>query len=177
MDYVPLAQSGRFFHWFGSSNLGNLTRETDRFGTPISVSHTYAAGDLAGRGGYTDTQGGEANVRQQNFQLTGVGIATSNNPIISQSQWLMYTNSRSWWGVNAGFWLCTGVDFEPLDVTLTPNRFRWTFKFELTPTRVQPRVYYIDPLTNRTPPDLVEGTGMKNIEWYPQRDFNTVFPT
>ena len=83
LDYVPLAQSGRFFHWFGSSNLGNLTRETDRFGTPISVSHTYAAGDLAGRGGYTDTQGGEANVRQQNFQLTGVGIGTSNHPIVT----------------------------------------------------------------------------------------------
>jgi len=177
LEYAPIASAGVYFHWTGSSNLSSITTETDRYGVPISVTHTYNSGDIYGRGGLADTQGGEASVLSPSLQLTGTGIATSSNPVKTVDSWLNKTNSRTWFGASAGYWLCTNVQYETMVASTTPKKYRWTFSFELGATPANPKVYYIDPQTNRVPDGILSGTGSKFVSWHGARDFNTAFPT
>lgn len=155
----------------GGTTLEQITTELDANGNQITVT-----------GPNSIVQGGEINVGQPQATLIADVVAATNTPGAISSQWAGFVNSDSWNGGAPGQWLCEDVSFEPVDMSASPKKWRFNFVFRRkrrsiddTEPAHQPQVIYIDPETNRPPPELVEDVGYKTVTWYPSRNFGDTF--
>lgn len=156
----------------GGTALEQVTSELDRDGNQITVEDSNGI-----------IQGGEINVLSPQSTLVAEVIESTNIPGTLSSQWAGYVNELAWNGGQPGQWLCESADFEPVDMTAIPKKWRFTYVFrrkrasetDLEPAH-QPSVYFVDPETNRPPDGLVADVGYKRVNWYPAREFGSKFP-
>jgi len=79
-------------------------------------------------------------------------------------------NATPWNGA-AETWLCANVQFDLLDGTTPLPSWNFSYSFRHNVDGWKYTVAYIDPETGKPPPNLVAGTGIKDITWYPTADF------
>ena len=155
-------EAGDSITWRGGTALQQITTELDINGLPITVTHNGVS------------QGGEINVLEAQSTLIGDPVVETNSPGVISQSWAGRVASNAWEGGQPGEWLCESVTFEPVDLTSDPNRYRLTFTMRRKAGGWQPSAVYVDPETDRPPPDLVEGQSIKTVEWYPSKDFDEI---
>jgi hypothetical protein len=155
----------------GGTTLEQITTELDAEGDQIVVE-----------GPNEIEQGGEISVGQPQATLIADVVTATNAPGTLSSQWAGFVNEDTWNGGAPVQWLCEDVSFEPVDMGASPKKWRFQFVFrrkrrdsEDAEPAHQPQVIYIDPETNRPPPDLVPDVGFKTVTWYPSRNFGATF--
>lgn len=157
-----------------SGSLQEIETAFDANGTQISLQHTYAAGDPE-LGGETITQGGTVRRLIPQAVATFQGSIRTFSPDFYRRAYLGYMNSTAWFGDAAGTWLCMTVNWEPLDSSVFPPAYQFTFEFQWTPLGWNETAAFIDARTNIPPPSLVLNTGYKVVTTYLSTDFNALF--
>lgn len=140
---------------------------------PITVEYRYPTNANL-QPGQLEIQGGEVGVSlpQGNYQLHGY-IDTSQ-PQQYRKDLLGKVNSLPFLGDPPGCWLCSEVRFEIMAVVPTGRlirdleRYEFYLEFQLDDNGWDPGVVFVDNMTNRPPPDLIEGVGYRNtVEYLP----------
>lgn len=175
VDYVPKFDAKFDAIFEGGTSLKQIQTEKDRFGRPIVLQHTWPNDD-ADWPNRTDQQGASVTVFDPETTLQTTVKTTEDFPHYISSQWGKSINSRPWSGGPRGTWMVSAVDFVPIDTDASPREylFRWVFQWNVR--EWDPEVFFIDPRTNRPPPNLVQGLGFFSIRWYPFIDFSSLFP-
>lgn len=169
--------NGSLFTWSGGTNLNQTTTQLDRNGNQVTVSHTFAESDPdPAYAGETKTQGADVPVRIPNSTVVGRGMLRASYPDVISKGFAGYLNSNVWAGERPYTWQCVSVDWDPVDTTLIPRLFEFTFTFEHDPFTHLPQVFYRDERTGRAPDGIASGTGYKYVDFYPAMDFNRFFP-
>lgn len=166
----------------GGSGLKQVVTELDREGNPITVQHTWPADskavypDGSPKAGTTETQGGSIRVNVPTSDLSVVIFRATNAPGVFQRQIVGKVNATTWQGGAARTVLCTGAPFELVDEAQDPYIYRFTLNFAHDPETWDndTTVRFIDASTGQPPADLVDGTGIKSIEYYEAVDFNAI---
>ena len=151
------------FTFRGSTALQQITTQFDSGGNQISVSHNGV------------TQGGSVDVLAPGSTLELEFVTASASPGSVSTDWTGKVNSATWQGGAAGTWICTSVNFEPVDQVAATPKYRFNFTFEYRDDGWDPSVVFIDPETGEPPDGLVDGTGVKTVTYYATKDFNTPF--
>lgn len=175
-DYVPLGQSASGFIFSGSTSLAQAESQLDRYGNQISVSHTWP-GDDPDFPSKTHLQGLNMSVLMPQSTLTARGQLQVQWPDYVSELWTGAMNATWWAGTAPYYYMCTKVDWEPLDVGVGRNRWwGFTFEFQKAATGWIPQTWFIDQRTGKPPANLVPGVGYKNVDWYNVLDYNVLFP-
>jgi len=175
-NYQRLGLTRSGFIFSGSTQLGQVNTQLDRFGNQVFVAHTYPESD-PNYPSQTHLQGMDQSVLMPQTTLTATGQLQVAYPDFVSRIWTGSMNSTFWGGAEPGYWMCTRVDFSPLDVGW--GRFRWwefTFEFQMAITGWPVRIYFVDPTTGKPPTNLIPGVGYKIVDWYGEIDYNTLFP-
>ena len=122
-------------------------------------------------------QGGEINVFSPTATIQSTQIILTNSPTNVALAWVGHVNSQSWGGSGLRQWMCTDVTYDSLDIDTSPEKWKMTFEFQYKSEGWTPTALFIDPRSGRPPQNLIDGVGIKDIFWHPQRNFNTLFPT
>lgn len=177
-QYLPLGQSKSTFIFSGSTTLSQDATQLDRYGNQIYVSHTFPNDDPdEDYAGETKNQGIDLTVFMPQTTLTATGQLQVAYPDYVSRYWVGAMNGTFWAGADPYYWMCTRVDFSPLDVGF--GRFRYwefTFEFQHRQTGWIPQIFYIDPRTGKPPINIVPNVGAKYIDWYSAIDYNYLFP-
>lgn len=174
--YEPIGNDRTSFIFSGGAALSQESTQVDRFQNPLVVSHTYPSGD-PDYANETKTQGVDLPVLTPQLTLTATGQMQVFWPDYTARTWLGAMNSTFWAGGQPYQWLCTRVDFQPLDVGF--GRLRWwefTFEFQQSFTTWIPQIWFVDDRTQRPPEGLVPNVGIKLVDWYSAMDYNLLFP-
>ncbi len=166
IEYEIQRDAAEATHRIGST-LQQITTQKDRAGAAITVTHNG------------DEQGGEITVLQPQRTITYPRAVATNDPIAEIEAWEDYTNADTWQGGAPGTWLVTRIDAEPAflpDDASTP-RYSFVYEFQYSPDGWDPTVVYTDSEGN-IPPNLVDGQGIKTVDWYTSksRNFAPDFP-
>lgn len=175
-QYQRLGTTRSGFIFSGSTSLSQEVTQLDRNGNQVFVSHTWPAYD-EDFPNQTHIQGSDTAVLAPQATLTATGQLQVAFPDMVGNLWVGSMNSTFWAGADPYSWLCTRVDFSPLQVGF--GQFRWwefTFEFQRRQGGWIPRVFFIDPRTGKPPPNLVPGVGYKPVDWYGSLNFNIIFP-
>jgi hypothetical protein len=148
----------------------STTTKQDVFGQLCTVEYTYP-GDIE-----PTEQVCELPWMKPSFEVVSTGISECDNPVPVIDTWLNKVNSATFWGINASKLLCTGVNVEPFSITSNPKKYKFQFTFSGVPDDWYPMGYFVDPQTNKTPPDVQMLTGYKKFLLYQSMDYNQVFP-
>lgn len=178
VEYTPKGLEGNNFYGTYSSTLTQIETQNDFNGNPISVAYTYPANypydtTLAGQ---TVTQGGAVSVQIPQPTIVISGIYATDYPNSVTDYWMGTTNLWAWNGGGPGQWLVASVTCDPEALGTNPSRWKFRFEFQRKLDGWQPLVYFIDPNDGKPPADLVENVGVKYVNWYPTRIFQTWFP-
>jgi hypothetical protein len=148
----------------GSSSLSQITTQKTRTGEVIDVTYN------------DDTQRGEIDVFAPEQSIRFGITETTNDPESIVHAWLDHVNAAAWRNLEEKRWLCTGVTYELIDEKSDPKKYNFEYEFTSTvnPDGWVYTVAYKDADGN-IPNDVVEGTGIKTIEWHPTKDFTTKF--
>ena len=126
--------------------------------------------------GKTVMQGGNISVQVPQNIVVSDGILAVDYPPAVTDYWQATVNAIPWMGGGAGTWLCSSVTSDPRCVGTNPSRWKFHFEFQRKLDGWQPVVFFSDPDTGKPPSDLVMNTGIKQVEWYPSRIFQELFP-
>ena len=175
-EYTPIGKSQGLFIFSGGTSLAQASTQVDRFGNQISVSHTWPEDDedfpLK-----THIQGLDMNVLQPQTTLQASGQLQVAYPDWVSRLWTGSMNSSVWAGAAPCEWMCTRVDFSPLDVGWGRLRqWQFTFEFQHCITGWIPQTWFIDQRTGKPPVGIIPGIGIKSVDWYGLLDFNYLFP-
>lgn len=159
----------------GSTSLQQIQTQVDRFGTPITVAHFYDGDPVFGTG--WQYQGANVSVLAPRTTLRLPIILFTDWPHALADIWRGRMNSTWWAGAPPLTWLVSNVTFQPQNVTLF-SVSKWNFEFEFMhdPTGHDPQVAFQDQRTGRPPTNIVDGVGLVTAEWYPELDYNYLFP-
>lgn len=148
----------------GGTALEQITSEVDRDGDAIMVTHDGTE------------QGGHITVLTPRSTYSTESIEEVEDPEEIVLAWLGKVNSTAWHNGHPKTWIVTRADWEKADTFSDPPAYRFTWEFEYRAEGWDPiTVAYKDPQTGERPPDLVEGTGIKNIDWYNAVSFTRKF--
>lgn len=178
VEYTPKGLEGNNFFGTYSSQLTQIETQNDINGNPITVSYTFPSGyaydaSLAGR---TVTQGGNISVQVPQATIVISGIYATDYPNSVTDYWMGTTNLWAWNGGGPGQWLCTSVTSDPEALGAGPSRWKFRFEFQRKLDGWQPLVYFTDPNDGKPPADLEWNVGVKYVQWYPYRIYQTWFP-
>ncbi len=167
----------------GGLEVSQVDVDHDRDGNQILLQYAYPASgeanyypqlpDLAGT---TDKQSGSASVDNATRWVRFIRTEYNTSPDTLQQIYGNRISSTTWAAFPAdaaGTWRCTGVDYR--------SRFgglMWevTYMFKHRSAGWQPWVRYRRP-DGTVPPDLVDGTGRKQVTHYWEANFNNLgFP-
>lgn len=148
----------------GGATLTQIETSRDRDGNLITVEH----------------EGDEQTARvtvpaiQGNFERE-VELQT-NDPDDVVAEWVNHVNSTTFRGAPAGHWLCSNVTYDLLDRTTIPKTYRFVFAFERA-DKAEGHVYTVayEDENGNIPPGLVEGQGIKDVDWHFAADFGQIF--
>lgn len=182
LDTPPVGQ----FIPTGRSTLQQVEANLDRNGLAVEVQYDWPRGDARGddiqainaENGYpqsrVEVQGGRMSYAQPQRTLIVRGKKGTNRPWLIQAAIEGTTNVGSWQGGAPDQWLCTGVEFVPVDVSVARNDWIFTFEFTFNPDGWQPFVTFIDPRTGKPPTGLEAGVGYKTVNVYNQQNFESI---
>lgn len=147
----------------GGASVNQIETDKDRSGNPIEL--TYGSKTVRATANVLDVQA--------TFQCEIV--ETTNDPDGVVAQYVNHVNDSPFRGKPAGYWLCTHVEYEPRDLSNTQNReYRFGYEFSGKEEGWLYTVAYKGD-DGYIPDDVVEGTGIKDIEWHPERNFALKF--
>lgn len=146
----------------GGGSLTTISTTKDKNGDPIEV--TYDG----------DTQRKAINVPQVQRYHTRETIEETNDPDGLLDSWLNYVNSTTFRGKPARTWLVANGDWEPIILTGNTKLYRFVWQLLYDPAKHVYTVAYTDSGGN-IPSDVVDGTGIDDIYWHPEKDFTTKF--
>ena len=167
----------------GGSSLKQVETAVDRDGLPITVSYTWPEDSKTvypngeDKAGTTETTGGRISVLRPMSSVTGtIRVSTSSPGALAQA-YSGHVNSTNWQGGVPRTWMCTEVGFRLIDDTQSPPIYELSFSFEYDENTWddETTVRFIDPSTGEPPDDIEEGNGLKQIQYYPEKDFNEDF--
>lgn len=147
----------------GGSSLTQIRTQVDGSGNPILV--TYKDKTVQVTVDVPDHRG------QFAIEIT----ESTNDPWDIANDWVNHINEQAWRGGFAREWLCTNVQYQLLNVNVNPRLWTFNYEFEYNPHGYVYTAVYEDQDGNR-PADLVDGTGIIDVLWHPERDFSTKFP-
>ena len=147
-----------------SSQMTQITSQTDRSAMPIIVEHSNRK------------QNGEISVLspQDGFTRDVVFTVLPGAQYVVKDQWQGKINSSPWNGGDAKTWLCTAATPDPLAIKVGAAfwHFIYHFEFAYDPEGWQPEVFWRDASTGRPPDGLVQDVGRKTVIWYDTLNFN-----
>jgi hypothetical protein len=173
--YVERSQDQYHWVWSGSTSLTGTTTQVNMLNQPLSVSHTWPAGDEDWPS-ETHTQGAEASVMDACAEMSCTGVISVDIPYRIAYEYTGSQNMTAWMGLRAGQWLCSGCSWKVHDASTSPRQWQYTFTFQAAKSW-WPQIVFIDPRTGRPPANLIVGTGIKWVDWYLDVDFNVRWPT
>lgn len=148
----------------GGTALEQITSEVDKNGAAITVEH----------GGVT--QGGHITVLTPRSTYSTESIEETDDPERVVLRWLGKINSVAWHNGHPKTWLIVRADWELADAFSDPPVYHFTWEMEYRREKWDPiTVAYKDPQTGERPVGLVEGTGLKDINWYDAVSFTAKF--
>lgn len=171
---VVFQQTGDNFVVTVGSTLQEIETAFDLNGQQVSVEHTYDSSD-PDYPSTTLTQGGTVRVLRPQATRSFQGVLSSNFPDGIQREYEGRTNIAPWGGDPAGTWLCVAVNFRSSDVSSFIPRWEFQFDFQHNIFGWDDYAVFIDRRTGTPPPDLVPGTGYKQLTLYARTDFNRIF--
>jgi hypothetical protein len=148
----------------GGTTLQQVTTQVDRMGAQITVSHQG------------DTQGGEVSVMDTQGSMEFETVEATNDPSSIAKEWVKHVNISLWNGDEAGRWLITDATWDIKNSSSDPRTYKFKWQMEYNANGHKPSVAYKDPQTNKMPDGLVDGTGIKDVDWYEDAEFNDKFP-
>ncbi len=177
VEYKTVADYANSFIFSGGSSIQQKQTDVDFFGNRIALSYTYPAGypntELAGE---TLTPSIDETVTVPHLTMTATGSLYVDYPNQIALDWINTINSTVWAGAPPGYWLCTACNFRGRDVGLGRAHlweFDWTFEFN--PESWYVIAKYRSPDTGKVPDDVVDGVGVKAVDWYRPKNFNEIF--
>lgn len=165
--YESRADAGREFIFRGGMSVIQERRRVDYYGFPLYTAYNDGSG-LQYQGGEIDTV-----IPQSTIQASG--ILSTDFPLRESHLWGARLNDRPWGDASRGVWMCTRVDWYPIDVKASPKKYKFLYEFQANLRGWQPQIWYIDPATGLPQYGAVAGVGYKTVFIYPYRDFNTRF--
>jgi len=178
VEYKTVADFQNSFIFSGGTATTQHQTDVDIFGNRIKLSYTYPSNypveEL--RNQTYDTAINES-VLLPRTTLTATGSLFVDYPTQISADWVGHMNSTFWAGWPPGYWLCTECNFTPRDLGIGRAhiwQFQWTFELDPLGWPVVAKIR--DPNTGNVPDDVVLGTGIKEVTWYPSRNFNLFFP-
>jgi hypothetical protein len=161
----------------GGTALKQVTTAKDRQGNQIIVEHTWPADDDDDHKNKTQTQGGEISVLVPMSTVYGEFIEANASPGVITKAWAGHVNEDTWLGGAPRTWMCTSAKFELADFNTSPRTYRFAFEFEYDDQGWDndTTAVFVDPRTGKPAADLVEGAGIKKIQYYPARNFGNTF--
>ena len=148
----------------GGSSLQQIVTQVDREGLPIEVEYN------------DNKKRAELSVLSPNGNhMRNITIAT-NSPDNIVAEWINTVNSSPWRGKGAGHWLVQSVMYEIVDRNASPKKYRFDFEFEQasSPDGWTYTVAYKDE-NGDIPQDIIDGVGIVDVIWHPEKDFTTLF--
>jgi len=144
------------------SSVVQTTTETDADGNRITVSYSASGDDVD-----LKTQGSRVSVLvpQTTLRFTRTEDAS---PLAKARTCVGTINKTEVFDSASGTWLCTAIAGRSLDGGAT---YEVTYEFQYNGRGWQPTVSYIDPQTNRPPPELTDGLGAKTVNVYLETEF------
>jgi len=177
VEYRARGAADRFI-FSGGTSLTSTVTQVDAYRNQVVVSHTWPDDDPdPDLRGFFDSQPIDLSVMQPQSTLVATGMLRVAYPDHVSRLWTGSMNSAAWASAGPYEYLCTRVDWNPLDVGFGKQR-KWMFRFEFQHdyTTWVPQVFFTDPRTNKPAKNLIPGLGMKQIDWYGLLDFNALFP-
>lgn len=167
----------------GRASMKQIVTEKDRSGTAITVEHTWPADDKGvypdgtRKAGTTERQGGTIRVLYPMKVLEGGFALNTSNPDGITDSYIGRVNSSSWRNGGPREWLCTNVEYELIDNSQSPPLYNFTFTFERDDQTWDndTTAVFEDPATGNPPVDLIDGVGIKQIAYYPEKNFGDDF--
>jgi len=177
VDYKTVADWANSFVFSGGSSIQQRQTDVDRLGNRIILSWTYPSDykDIALRGEVYTTAINET-VTESNLTLTATGSLYVDYPNIISLDWSNKVNSTFWAGAPPYYWKCSGCTFRGRDIGLGRAHlweFDWTFEYHPQSWAIVAKIR--DPDTGNVPDDVVDGVGIKTVDWYYTKDFNSLF--
>lgn len=174
LEYVGKATiPGKIGEWqpVVSATLSQVESAKDIIGAPITVSHTFPDDDENHAGG-TITQGGTVQQLLPSYELTYRGLQNVPSILKFAERYMGRTNSATWNYGEAGKWLCTSVNGEPVDVRAGVDTWLVEITFQYRGIGWAQTVVFTDPSTGEQPANLVAGVGFRQVAVQPSVDFN-----
>jgi len=154
MGEVPVVEVG--------SSVVQTTTDTDEVGRRIAVSYSPT-------GTSTDmkTQGARLSVLAPQTTLRFARTEDAN-PLAKARSFAGTINKTAVFDSDAGTWLCTAIGGRSIG---GGGAYEVTYEFQYQDQGWQPTASYTDPQTNRPPPDVVDGLGVKTVNIYREKEF------
>jgi len=143
-----------------ANTVRSVVTDTTVDGTEINVTHQ----------GLTEAAEVSVQIPDGGFSIR-LQCSTDDPVADVHDAWLGKVNSSVWvvYGGAIASWLCTAVDWEPID---NDELWLFNFTFRWNPRTWSPEAKWILRDTGRAPAAL-DASGRKNVDWYDSRDFNT----
>jgi hypothetical protein len=150
--------------------LNQTTTCQDLLGQMIAVNYTYPDATE------TTYQTATAQKMLPSFEVRAIGIAETNNPFEILNTWMNKTNLDTFQGFGPNYLLCTEVTYEAHNLLSNPKKYKFAFTFSGTNDGWSPLVYFVDTTTGKTPTDVIQGEGYKNVTLYQGIYYNNTYP-
>lgn len=148
----------------------------DNDGNQVVLSHTYPANDK-NFPGETREQGGEFTYfgAERTFAIQGIKAInfpwTLANAIIGRVNYFPFS------GEQARTWMCVGCNWKLQGNRDGIARYFMRFEFQFNPDTYDPTIVYIDDVTGKAPPGLIQGVGIKTIQKHQGVHFEGIIGT
>lgn len=178
IQYKTVADYANSFIFSGGSSIQQKQTDVDRLGNRISLSYTYPGDyepnpDLAGT---TFSTAINESVTVPHLTMTATGSLYVDYPNQIALEWINTVNSTYWAGAPPYYWLCTACNFRGRDIGFGRAHlweFDWTFEYNPDSWYVVAKIR--DPQTGNIPDDVIDGVGVKTVDWYRYKNFNSIF--
>lgn len=179
LEYQDKYSAGIGWVWRGETSSFQIETERDYWGIPITLGHTYPVDwpYNPDKQGQTRYQGATVSAELPTLTLIGTGLVRTDTPAVAAFLWSKRVNASHWMGAGPRKWRIEGVSYEPVNVNVSPKRYRFTVTFLLNYRGHDPQVIFFDEDIGRPPPDVVPGFGRKTVIRYPEFDFGTIWPS
>lgn len=176
-EYKTVADWANSFVFSGGSQTSQIQTDVDFYGNRIALSYTYPNDyPVTELRGEVYTTSINETVNQTFTTLTATGSLFVTYPNEISETWSNTVNSTFWAGAPAYYWRCSDCQFSGRDIGFgRPHLWEFTWTFEKNPQSWAVVAKIIDPNTGRVPDDVIQGTGVKTVDWYRTLDFNIIF--
>jgi hypothetical protein len=117
-------------------------------------------------------QGNTLSITIPSAEIRTSGIVSCDDPMVTQHAWINAVNSKSWMMRYPGFWMCTGCESVPWDISGATSKHMFNLSFEYAFEGCWSTYYFVDSATGKVPADVIAGIGIKSYMGHQWLDFN-----